>query len=307
MRHFTLSAKSPYARRKSYIRLAAIRQRHGDSDGAANYGRRAAAPPDDFLWDDRYVGDYERLQAGRQGRYEAAERLEAEGRFADSLPILLSLAEDASDARAEIAVGVALMQLNRVEEAERRFRQAVGKPSEQVEANYGLAVALYTEGEQLSRGATAAPETAPPKFAEAVTYADAALKLNPNHAMALLYRGKALGAPGAVRRPSTRSARRCCGGRSWWTPTWDSPKRWRRPTDGRRRSPSTGARRSWPRRTTGGRARRWSACTLPATGANDAGGKRKRPRAGSRRGRDHTKSQGNSVRLTSRCPEVRRR
>ena len=49
VRHFTASAKSPNARQKSYSALARIKQRQGQTADAADYGRRAAAPPDDAV------------------------------------------------------------------------------------------------------------------------------------------------------------------------------------------------------------------------------------------------------------------
>ncbi len=99
-RHFTASAVSPFARRKSCSALAAIRLRRNDEAGAAEYDRGAAAPPEDWPWDDAYVEECTRLEVGRISRFETTERLEAEGRPGEALPILLSLSEDASDARA---------------------------------------------------------------------------------------------------------------------------------------------------------------------------------------------------------------
>jgi tetratricopeptide (TPR) repeat protein len=178
-RHFTASAVSPYARRKSCSALAAIRLRRGDEAGAAEYNRRAAAPPEDWPWDDAYIEECTRLEVGRISRFERTERLMAEGRPEEALPILLTLAEDASDARAQIATGMALYKLGRNEEAERYFRMAVGLKEEQAEANYWLAVVLYTEGTRA-------------KYGEAVACADKALALKPDHALAHFYRGLAL-------------------------------------------------------------------------------------------------------------------
>jgi tetratricopeptide (TPR) repeat protein len=79
-RHFTASAGSPYARRKSCSALAAIRLRRGDEAGAADYNRRAAAPPEDWPWDDAYIEECTRLQVGRISRFERTEQLMAEGR-----------------------------------------------------------------------------------------------------------------------------------------------------------------------------------------------------------------------------------
>ena len=197
VKHFLASAKSPYARQKSCQVLAAIRHGQRKETEAAEYDRRAAAPPEDRLWDDRYVGDYERLEVGRRGRFMEADRLEAAGRLPDALPILLDLAKDASDARAQIAVGITLMKLGRLEEAERYLRAAVGKESEQAEANNFLAVALYSEGEQLERSGG----DAKPKYEEALACAEKALELKPDHVTASQYRGLALNKlrrPGAI-------------------------------------------------------------------------------------------------------------
>jgi tetratricopeptide (TPR) repeat protein len=178
-RHFTADSASVYARRKSCSALAAIRLRRQDEAGAAEYNRRAAAMPEDWPWDDAYLEECTRLQVGRISRFETTERLEAEGRTEEALPILRSLAEDATDARAQIAAGMGLYKLGRNEEAERYFRAAVGLKAEQAEANYWLAVVLYTEGTRA-------------KFGEAVAYADKALALKPDHALAHFYRGLAL-------------------------------------------------------------------------------------------------------------------
>ena len=200
--HFSASAKSPYARQKSCRALAAIRHGQGKDAEAADFDRRAAAPPDDRHWDDRYVGDYLRLQTGRRGRYQEAERLEAQGRLPDALPVLLELAEDASDARAQIAVGIALLKLGHAEEAEGYLRAAVGKESEQAEANNFLAVALYTEGEQMEQ----ARQDPQAKYREALGCAEKALALKPDHVTASQYRGLALNKLGR-RRDAIESLR----------------------------------------------------------------------------------------------------
>ena len=202
-RRFAASAASPYARQKSCSALAAIRLRRGDEAGAAEFNRRASAPPEDWLWDDSYVGEYMRLEAGRVSSFERTERLEAEGKWGEALPILLSLAEDNSDARAQIAAGTALFKLGRFEEAEHYFRAAVGLQAEQAEANYWLAVVLYSE----ATGADAARA----KYEAAIAYTDKALELKPDHALAHFYRGLALERLG--RRPeairSLRQAALC--------------------------------------------------------------------------------------------------
>ncbi|HVS39081.1 MAG TPA: tetratricopeptide repeat protein [Gemmataceae bacterium] len=187
-KHFLAAAKSPSGRQKSYQALAAIHHEQGNGAEAEADERRAAAPPADDLWDDRYIADYEQMEVGRRGRFAQAEQLEGANRLADALPILLELAKDAADARAQIEAGKVLMRLGKLDDAERYFRAAVGKASQQAEANNFLAFALYTEGEQQERSGGDGRA----KYEEALACSRKALQLKPDHVTAFQYQGLAL-------------------------------------------------------------------------------------------------------------------
>ncbi len=193
-RHYLACAQSPYTRRSACAALAAIRERQGDGAGAADYSRRAAAYPSDRHWNDPYSAEYLSLQAVSVDRFAEPQRLEAEGRLKEALPLYLDLAGDGSDARAQIAAGTLLYKMGpkRYAEAEHYFRAAVGLKTEQTEANYFLGLILYSEGKQLEGEGEAGREAASVKFREALTYTDKALEFKPDHVLALLYRGLAL-------------------------------------------------------------------------------------------------------------------
>jgi tetratricopeptide (TPR) repeat protein len=190
--HLTLAAASPYCRRKSYSALAAVRLRQGDATGAADFSRQAAAANADAPWPDRYVGEYAAKEVGRRGRFVQADSLMSAGRPQDALPILLELAQDASDAHAQIAAGTAFYRLGQLEKAEHYCRAAVGLETEQAQANYSLAVILCEEGDRIAKGPGDGAEAAQAKYREAMACADRALELKPDHALAHLYRGLAL-------------------------------------------------------------------------------------------------------------------
>ena len=142
--------KSPYARQKSCPALAAIHHGQGKEAEAAEYDRRAAAPPEDSPWDDPYIGEYSRCKsaaAAVSGGGTAGGGGSAAGRAADPA----RPGEGRLGHPRQIAAGKALIRLGRLEDAERYFRAAIGKESQQAEANNFLAFALYTEGEQEER------------------------------------------------------------------------------------------------------------------------------------------------------------
>ncbi len=210
-KQFTAAAADPHTRRKSCVALAAIRERQGDAAGAADYARRAAAPPKDQEWDDPYAEEYLRRQVVHSNRFAEPERLEAAGRLQEALPLWLDLAKDASDGRAQIAAGTALYKMKRYEEAEHCFRTAVASGEEQVEANYFLAIVLYGEGERLEGPGGAGKEAAAAKYREALPLLDKALELKPNYARGCLYRGLVLRRLGrrAEATAALREAVRC--------------------------------------------------------------------------------------------------
>ena len=96
------------------------------------------------------------------------------------------------------------MKLGQVEKAERYLRAAVGKESEQAEANNFLAVALYTEGEHLEQERKG--EDAQAKYREALACTPKALELKPDHVTAYQYQGLALSKLGR-RREAIESLR----------------------------------------------------------------------------------------------------
>ena len=125
---------------------------------------------------------------------------------------------DQPDAYARSPRGLRI-KLKRLEDADRYFRAAVGKGMEQAEANNFLAVALYSEGEQLER----LGQDPQAKYREALACTDKALGLKPDHVTASQYRGLALNKLGRRHKRSSRCARRFCCARSWSSCTCRSP------------------------------------------------------------------------------------
>ena len=132
------------------------------------------------------------VEVSRKGRYLAADMLEARGRREEALGILLDLAKDVSDAHAQIAAGKTLDKLGRFDDAEAHFRAAVGLTGEQVEANYSLSAELYTKAERDQAQAETPNDEIRATYREALKYADQALALKPDHALAHFFRGLCL-------------------------------------------------------------------------------------------------------------------
>ena len=205
--HLSRAATHPTTRRRACVRLAALSRRLGNRAAAAAFGRRAEEGPPDRPWYDPYVGEVDEHRAGRQDRYLAAERLEAEGRLAEGAGVLRALAEEASDGRSHLALGTLLAKMGDYRGAEPVLREALRSAPERSGTHYALAVVLFERGEALRRAGGRAESC----YREVVALARRAAELRPNHAMAYLFEGLALRCLGRADEAiaSFRTACRC--------------------------------------------------------------------------------------------------
>ncbi len=188
--HLTRAAESPFTRKRALAQLAGASRRSGNATAALAFTRRAEKAPGDVPMIDPYLGEVNRLRAGRQGRFLEAERLEGEGRLQESAQVLRSLVDDLPDDRTQLALGVCLSKLGDNAGAEKVFREALKQAPEKATIHYALSVALYRQGEARERAGGAAAARA--AFEEAAAAALRATQLKPDHALAFTFRGQAL-------------------------------------------------------------------------------------------------------------------
>jgi tetratricopeptide (TPR) repeat protein len=188
--HLQHSASSPSGRQKSYALLAAVYQRLGNTKAAAGFSQRASQLPRDLPWPDPYVEAYVQLEVGRQARFIAAERLQKEGRSEEEARVLRAIREEFPDDRSHLALGMTLARQGDYAAAEHVLRSAIALSPEMNQAHYFLSVTLYYQGERLWKAGEREPARV--KFREAVTAAQKATKLKPDHAYAFVFLGLSL-------------------------------------------------------------------------------------------------------------------
>src|SRR5262249_36957465 len=147
-------------------------------------------------WDDPYEEECFVLLTGRKGALSRAVDLQHSGRPEAAVAILRDLADDPSDSHSQIFLGTILLQMGRLDEAERYFRAAVGGATEQAQASYFLATALCGEAARLVQQPGDGPAQARMKYKEAAAFAEHSLALNPDNVMTRICLGQALAGQG---------------------------------------------------------------------------------------------------------------
>jgi tetratricopeptide (TPR) repeat protein len=177
---------SPFTRQKAAVLLASASKHRGDAAGAAEAGALAARAPVDVPWVDAYVGEVNRLSAGRQSRLAEAERLEQQGRRADAARLLEEIVRESPDAHTLTALGATNTWLGRFGAAQEALRAALRLEPDRVQAHYTLGLSLHLEAAALDG------ESARSKRTEAAAEAEKAIALKPDHAPAHFVAGLCL-------------------------------------------------------------------------------------------------------------------
>jgi tetratricopeptide (TPR) repeat protein len=183
---------SPFARKKAAITLALAYRRLGNVDAAAKVEQDATRLPPDLLWSDSYVGECARLERGRLSRFDRVVQFESQGRFADAVKLLTEMAQEHPDTRTYIALGITLAKDQKYAAAEQVLREVVKLDPDHVQARYFLCASLFYQGESLWNDASRRNE-ATERFRSSITEAEQAIRCKPDHALAHLFRGRALG------------------------------------------------------------------------------------------------------------------
>jgi tetratricopeptide (TPR) repeat protein len=187
---------SPVARKKACAQLALIYRRLKDEDQAARFSQQAARLPADASWEDRYAEEYRKLQVDAQGRLQQVRALETEGKLQEVVALLTRINKDTDSDLAPVVLGINLYKLGQYQEAERALRQALALYPDKVPAHFYLAVSLFGQADAAPREDGRLSEDARAKYQEAAAHFRRAAELKPDHGLAHLNLGRALGVLG---------------------------------------------------------------------------------------------------------------
>jgi tetratricopeptide (TPR) repeat protein len=187
--HLTRVTDSPFARKRANSLLAALAGDDGES--ARAYQRRAAQLPLDLAWPDPFLLEFDDYEVGISRRLESAKQLDAQGRHAEALSQLRRLAGESPHAEVYHALGLTLMRLGQLDEAEEVLRTTVRLNPRTAQAHALLGTVLLLQGDKRSREA-GGDGPAAELFRQAVAAEDEALALNPEYPQGHLIRGRAL-------------------------------------------------------------------------------------------------------------------
>jgi tetratricopeptide (TPR) repeat protein len=185
-----MARESPCARKTATVQLALI-ARSRDDPAADDYDRETAAMADDNPWPDPFLDQVLPLQVGRRRREREVFRLEQQHYYQEAAELYLQELERQPTTWAYIGAGLNLARLRNYERALPLLREAVRHDPESAQAEYTLALALFSRAE---REKLLSPDSGDVKegFEEAVRHARRATELKPAHAEAYLFWGLAL-------------------------------------------------------------------------------------------------------------------
>ncbi len=190
-RWLKIAQGSLFARKGSTSQLAVLARQRGDTKESQRLEKEAAALADDPPWPDPMLDEVVELQVGRRGRVRRAARLEQERRYGEAAEIFLKQIEIDPTVDDYVSAGVNLARLRDYARALPLLRQAVQLEPDHVQAQYTLALALFSQAE---RRWHEAPGDAQVKegFREAAAHAQRSAERKPDHVQALLFWGLSL-------------------------------------------------------------------------------------------------------------------
>jgi tetratricopeptide (TPR) repeat protein len=199
----TAARNSPFARKKATARLAALARRRGDNTRAAELEKEAAELPADPPWPDPLLDPIMDLAVGHRSRERKVQELEQQGKHQQAAEEYLRQIDELPTARAYVGAGINLARLHDYDHALPLLRRAVELDPGSAQAQYTLALTLFTMAE---KGWQTAPESQQVRawFTDAVEHARRAAELKPDHAQAYLFWGlslKYLGRPAEAVAP----------------------------------------------------------------------------------------------------------
>jgi tetratricopeptide (TPR) repeat protein len=189
--HFLRAAPSPSARRKAHAQLAMVYRRLNDDAAAEAAAARAGKLPPDVPWPDPYLAEAAERRADTLRQSDAIDELVRRGKREEVAELMRQLPDLAGDHRPLVFLGMAEMQLHHYGPAEEAFRRVLERDPGHLGANYWMASLRSLEAEEL-RSQKASEDTVRAKYAEAVGYADRALRTKADNYAALLRRGLCL-------------------------------------------------------------------------------------------------------------------
>jgi tetratricopeptide (TPR) repeat protein len=196
----TAARASPFARKKATAELATLARARGDQAAATAFEKETRALPDDPPWPDPFLDLVFQLSVGQRGWERDVGLLERDHHYAEAAQKYLDHIKKAPTSASYVGAGVNLARLREYERALPLLREGVRLDPNSDQAQYTLALALFSRAErewQQTPGAADAKEW----FREAIPHAKRATELKPNHARAYLFWGlslKYLGEPAAA-------------------------------------------------------------------------------------------------------------
>jgi tetratricopeptide (TPR) repeat protein len=202
---FTSARRSPYARKKAAVQLAALAGIRRDP-AAAEHGREAAGLPDDPPWPDPVRAAIAERMVGHRRRVQEATLYEQANRFGDAAQVYLKELEVKPSVRAYVGAGISLSRIGDYARGLPLLRKAVEFDPNSAEAHHALAMSLYARTKKLWEDSPDDPDLKR-WLREMIEHARRATELQPDLALSYLFWGvglKRLGEPDEAIAPLRR-------------------------------------------------------------------------------------------------------
>ncbi len=194
---------SPSARKHATMQLAALARARGDTAAAVRFDREIAALPADVAWADPFMDEIATLRVGQRAFERRVRQLEGARRHAEAAELYLERIKQKPSAELYVGAGINLARLREYDRAVPLLREAVRLDPNSAQAQYSLALVLFTRAEHESQTAPGGA-AARALFGEAAEHARRAAEIRPGHAKSYLFWGMALkhlGEPQAALAP----------------------------------------------------------------------------------------------------------
>ena len=193
--HFRKCADQPTARRKANLQLASLFTAQSKTAQATESARRAEEVPPDLEWPDPILAESLPFTVGRDSLFLQAEKHEQQGNAPEAIRLFQQVIRQYPDeGRAYTKLGLVFAESGNYPDAERVLRAGLLRSPDMVQGHFFLAVALFHQAERAGLTSTSGRE----KLNAALTAAQRAIELKPDHGFAHVYRGlilKHLGQP----------------------------------------------------------------------------------------------------------------
>jgi tetratricopeptide (TPR) repeat protein len=181
----------PSACKFATAQLAKLARERGDRAAAEAYESQASKLPMDPLWPDSFMDEIASMRVGQRAFERRVHTLEVEKRWAEALRLYLQRLETWPDAELYIGAGKSAAQLRDYDRAFELLRQAVRLEPDNANAQFTLALVLFSRAERDWYTTPAAPAVKA-WFNEALAHAQRAAEIRPGHATTYMVWGLAL-------------------------------------------------------------------------------------------------------------------